>query len=126
MVDETIDFTVREDGDVLIAEVTGKVVGEQAARLKRSLARAVDGLPAEQAPAVVIQLKSVPFLDSEGLGAIVRTRQAVVQRGGRLALAGARENIRRLLTVAKLTEVLPNYDQEAEAIAAVAGARQDA
>ena len=123
MGDETIGFTVREDGDVLIAEVAGKVVGSQAARLKRSLTRAVDGLPQEKAPAVVIQLRKVPFLDSEGLGAIVRVRQAVAQRGGRFALAGAGDNIRRLLTVAKLTEFLPNYDQEAEAVAAVADAQ---
>ncbi len=122
MGDDTIDFTVREDGDVLIAEVAGKVVGSEAARLKRSLSRAVDGLPQEKAPGVVIQLRKVPFLDSEGLGAIVRVRQAVAQRGGRIALAGAGDNIRRLLTVAKLTEILPTYDQEAEAVAAVAEA----
>ena len=119
MGDATIDFTVRQEREVIIAEVVGKVVGEQAARLKKLLARSVDGIPAEESPALVLQLRRVPYLDSEGLGAIVRTRQAVVQRGGRFALAGAGENIRRLLGVAKLTEILPNYDQEADAVAAV-------
>jgi anti-anti-sigma factor len=121
MVPDTTEFLVREDDGVIIVDVSGKIIGEQAARFKRSLDRTIDGVPSDLAPALVVCLKRVAFLDSEGLGAIVRARQAVVQRGGRFVLAEAGENIRRLLTVAKLTEILPNYEREADAVAALAG-----
>lgn len=108
----------RTRDDVLIVDLQGKVVGEESLQLKRSLEALVEN-SGEGPVFVVVNLKGVPFLDSAGLGAIVFARECLSQRGGELGLLAPTPHVRRLLTVARLNETIPIYDDEETAVAAI-------
>jgi len=44
----------------------------------------------------VIDFTSVIFIDSSGIGALVRTYQALVPKGGKIVLGGCNNNIRKI------------------------------
>ena len=68
---------------------------------------------------IVLNIADVPFLDSAGLGAVVFARQHVSQRDGRIAILAPAAHVRRLLTVARLTQMIPVFDDEDTAVTSV-------
>lgn len=54
---------------------------------------------------VVADVSGVVFMDSAGLSALVSFHNAAIERGGRLSLAGAAPNLRRLLGISGLDQV---------------------
>lgn len=105
----------RTRGDVLIVEVHGKVVGEESLQLKRSLETLIENSE-EGCVFCVVNLENVPLLDSAGLGAIVFAQECLSRRGGKLGILAPVPHVRRLLTVARLNETIPLYDDEETAI----------
>ena len=59
------------------------------------------------------------YLDSQGLGALVRARQSVQARGGLMALSEAPQHILRLLEITKLSQIIPAYPNDAAALKAM-------
>ncbi|MGA3089544.1 MAG: STAS domain-containing protein [Terriglobales bacterium] len=67
---------------------------------------------------VVLQLDNVEFIDSSGLGAMVRLTQAARAKGGDLKLAGVPPKIRKALEMTNLLSQFEAYDSVEEAITA--------
>ncbi len=65
----------------------------------------------------VLDLGSVPYIDSVGLGAIVGAYTAARRRGGDLKLLHVRGHNRHLLAVTRLLTVLEAYDTEEQVAA---------
>ncbi|GFK94153.1 Anti-sigma-B factor antagonist [Fundidesulfovibrio magnetotacticus] len=65
---------------------------------------------------VVVDLSAVEFMDSTGLSAILRALRALAGRG-RLACAGVRAGVRKLLEVTKLDQGLLDIHPDAETAA---------
>ena len=61
---------------------------------------------------LVLNLVDVPYVDSDGLAAIVQAYTATRRRGGDLKLLHVRDRTRQLLTVTKLLTVFEAYDTE--------------
>ncbi|MBY8877326.1 STAS domain-containing protein [Actinacidiphila acidipaludis] len=61
------------------------------------------------APVVVADVAGVTFIDSVGLTALLRAHRDLTDTGGRLALAGAKDAVRRVLEIAGLDHVLALY-----------------
>jgi anti-sigma B factor antagonist len=72
---------------------------------------------AAEPPAVVIDLDAVTWMDSTGLGVLVGARRRLQGQGGRLAVACSREDVRRLLRVTGLLDVLRVVPSIEEALA---------
>ncbi|PWJ53114.1 anti-sigma B factor antagonist/stage II sporulation protein AA (anti-sigma F factor antagonist) [Quadrisphaera granulorum] len=66
---------------------------------------------------VVVDLASVEFIDSAGLGALLNTLRRTTKLGGRLALVGASEQAIRLFTMTGVNRVVSLHATLAEAIA---------
>ena len=64
----------------------------------------------------MLNLESVPYIDSAGLGEVVRTHTTVSRQGGSLKLLNLTKRIEDLLSITKLLTVFDTYDSEAEAI----------
>ena len=65
---------------------------------------------------LVLNLADVPYIDSAGLGEIVRTFTTVSRQGGSLKLLSLTKRITDLLAITKLLTVFETHDNEADAI----------
>ncbi len=103
----------RKSGDVTILDVEGKILlGEGDVQLKRK----IDELIERKDTKLVLNLEQVPYMDSGGLGEIVRSYTTVTRAGGSLKLLHATKRISDLLTITKLITVFEIFDEEAAAV----------
>ena len=65
---------------------------------------------------IVLNLAEVPYIDSAGLGEIVRTYTTVSRQGGSLKLLNLTKRITDLLSITKLLTVFETFDSENEAV----------
>ncbi len=59
---------------------------------------------------IIIDLGSVKFMNSTGLGMLISGYTSVKNKGGALKLANATEKINSLLVITKLVTIFDNYD----------------
>lgn len=64
---------------------------------------------------VVVDLTSVGFLDSSGLGALVVAHKDLRERGGWLRLAGIRPPVRRVFSLTSVDRVIEIFDTAGDA-----------
>ncbi len=106
-------ITERKSGDVTILDVEGKILlGEGDVQLKRK----IDELIERKETKLLLNLAKVPYMDSGGLGEIVRSYTTVKRAGGELKLLNATKRISDLLTITKLITVFEIFEEEPEAI----------
>ena len=65
---------------------------------------------------IVLNLADVPYVDSAGLGEIVRCYTTVSRKSGKLKLLNLTKRIQDLLSITKLLTVFDTYETEAEAV----------
>jgi anti-sigma B factor antagonist len=106
-------ITERKNGNVTVLDVDGKILlGEGDVQLKRK----IDELIERQEQQLLLNLANVPYMDSGGLGEIVRSYTTVKRAGGELKLLGVTKRINDLLTITKLVTVFEIFDSEDEAV----------
>jgi len=99
--------------DVVILDVSGKIlIGDGEVQLKRKLTQLLENGHRQ----MIINLGEVPYMDSSGLGAIVRCFTAVRRAGGELKLINLTQRLLDLLTITKLMTVFQTYDTEEQAL----------
>jgi anti-sigma B factor antagonist len=104
----------RPVGEVVVIQCHGRIVsGNEVFTLH---AQVGDSL--EKYGDVVLQLDNVEFVDSSGLGALVRLMQSARAKGGDLKLSGVPERIRKTLQMTGLLSQFETYDSVEEAITA--------
>jgi anti-sigma B factor antagonist len=100
-------------GDVAVIDITGRVTfGEGAALLRDK----INSLLHQGHKKLLLNLSSVDYVDSAGLGEIVGTFATVRRQGGTLKLLGLTSRIRDLLSITKLLTVFETFDAEGEAV----------
>jgi anti-anti-sigma factor len=101
-------------GDIAVIECSGRIVdGEETAALYRQV---LDLLAVHRF--FVVDLCEVSFVDSAGLGLLVRLLSRVRGKAGDLKLCGTGPNIDHTLTVTRLNGVLGSYATQGDAVAA--------
>jgi anti-sigma B factor antagonist len=104
----------RPVGEVLIVQCHGRIVaGNEVFTLHSHVGDSID-----KYGDVVLQLDQVDFVDSSGLGALVRLMQAARSKGGDVKLSGLPPNIRKMLQLTNLLSQFEAYDSVEEAITA--------
>ena len=94
----------RQVGDVVILDLHGKIlIGEGDDALR------------DAGDAALGAIGDVPYVDSAGLGEIVRCYTTVSRKGGKLKLINLTKKIQDLLAITKLLTVFEVYDSEEEA-----------
>jgi anti-sigma B factor antagonist len=113
---EELLFRYSLDDGVAVVGVTGEVDVATCGLLRDRLLRIVTD---EDFRGLVVNLADVRFMDSSGLGVLVGVWHRVAATTAGLALAVPAPQVRRVLDTAGLTKVLPVYDAEADAVAAI-------
>jgi anti-sigma B factor antagonist len=100
-------------GDVTILDLKGKMtLGEGDELLKDK----INSLIHQGQKKLLLNLEGVPYIDSAGLGEIVRTYTTVSRQGGNLKLVNLTKRITDLLSITKLLTVFETFDTEADAL----------
>jgi anti-sigma B factor antagonist len=108
-----MQITERQVSDVMILDLKGKItLGEGDELLKDK----VNSLVNQGRRKIVLNLADVPYLDSAGLGEVVRAYTTVSRQGGSLKLLNLTKRITDLLSITKLLTVFDTFDVEDEAV----------
>jgi anti-sigma B factor antagonist len=108
-----MEIVERTVSDVTVLDLKGKMtLGEGDELLKDK----INSLLAAGKKKLLLNLESVPYIDSAGLGEVVRTYTTVSRQGGSLKLLNLTKRIEDLLSITKLLTVFDTFDSEAEAI----------
>ena len=103
----------RTVGDVVVLDLKGRVMlgdGDEVLKDK------VNSLLNQGLKKIVLNLAEVPYIDSAGLGEVVRTYTTVSRQGGKLKLLNLTKRIQDLLAITKLLTVFETYENESEAV----------
>jgi anti-sigma B factor antagonist len=103
----------RTVGDVTIIDLNGKMTLGEGDELLRDK---VNSLISQGQKKLVLNLAEVPYIDSAGLGEIVRTYTTVSRQGGALKLLSLTKRIQDLLAITKLLTIFETFDTEDEAV----------
>ena len=104
----------RTVGGVMILDLKGKITlggGDEILKDK------VNSLVNQGHKKILLNFAEVPYVDSAGLGEIVRTYTTVSRQGGNMKLLNLTKRITDLLSITKLLTVFETYESEPEAVA---------
>jgi len=109
-----LSITSRTQEDTVTLTVTGEIDLGNAEILYKALTEAL----AQGAP-VIADLSGVGFIDSRGLGALVRARHEAVAVAAAPILVIPSDPVARVLELAGAEGILPVYRDQADALAAL-------
>src|SRR5262245_3917458 len=103
----------RAVGDVKVLDLKGRVtLGEGDELLREKITTLLN----QGSKKILLNLGGVPYIDSAGLGEIVRTYTTVSRQGGSLKLLNLTKRISDLLSITKLLTVFETFESEDEAV----------
>jgi anti-sigma B factor antagonist len=110
----SVDIEDRGDHAVITA------AGEIDAASADTLATAVSDALADGYPKVLVDFAQVTFIDSTGLGVLVKSHRSAVAAGAVFAVVHPTPQTRKLIRVLGLDQLLRIYDTHEEALADLA------
>ena len=106
-------FKSKEQKNITVIELNGNVMGgPDATELNEELHKLVQAGKTK----VVVDLGDVKFMNSSGLGMLIRALTTMRNAGGDMKLARASEKIESLLIVTKLITVFDHHESVAKAV----------
>jgi len=109
----TFDRTVV--GDVTVLAPKKNLVGKDETQ---ELLAAIDEVAAKGTPKVVVDLGKISYVNSVGLGSLVRARASCANRQGWFRLARVGDRINAIFLVTKLVLIFDTFETVEEAVSA--------
>ncbi len=103
---------VRRHGDATVVTLAGEVDLHHTPDVHRALVSACQDKPRT----LVVNLESVTYLDSSGIGTLVEVFRRVNGYGGKLALCGLNDRVYSVFEITKLDKFFKIFANEAEAL----------
>ena len=115
-----LEYKIRQAGDVTILDLAGRIsVGEALAFGPGSgtvLGDVIRELANKGHEKILLNLRDVKYIDSSGIGDVVRSFTSLRRQGGDLKLFGPTLPVLEVLRITNLHKVLEIKDDEASAI----------
>jgi len=106
-------FSSRKVDNVSIIDIEGKILlGDGDVEIKQ----AVDDMLSRGDKYILLNLARVPYIDSAGLGEIIRCFTAIRKNGGSFKLLSPNQRLIDLLAITKLVNVFDWYNDEPSAV----------
>jgi anti-sigma B factor antagonist len=104
----------RTNKNVVILDLKGKIlIGDGIDELRAE----INSLLQNKQTNILLNFKEVPYLDSTGLGEVVRSYTSVKNAGGTIKIVYLTNKVRDLLSVTKLITVFETFEEEEKAVA---------
>lgn len=101
----------RNVGTVAILELEGRLTAAEGSELKDT----VNGLLAEGRSAILLDCAGMDYIDSQGVGALVRTWISA-GRGSKLKLFSLTSRVKEVLAIADLLKIIDNFEDVGSAL----------
>jgi anti-sigma B factor antagonist len=109
----------RDDGDVVLLEVSGKVMGGPDSERFRSV---IAELIEEGKKKLLVDLSAVPWMNSSGVGILISAYTSMKNAGAQVKFLNINERVKSILMVTKLLTVFESYYNREDALASFRGA----
>jgi anti-sigma B factor antagonist len=106
--------STRQVGDVIVLDVSGRITLGEGNVILREIVR---DLADKDCKRIVLNLREVEYIDSSGIGELVKTHTTMRNKGGELKLANLNQRVHNLLEVTRLSAVFDVHKDEPGAIA---------
>ncbi|HKN24313.1 MAG TPA: STAS domain-containing protein [Candidatus Acidoferrum sp.] len=103
---------IRQAGTASLVEVSGRLTSFEAGGFRD----AILGLLKHGKTNIVLNLRSLEYLDSSGIGELVRNYLTVVKKGGAMKVVGLSSRVEEILKITQLYQVFPEFPDEASAL----------
>ena len=109
-----LEIASRTHGDIIIVEPRGRAtLGENSELFDRELQR----LAGEGWKKMLVNLTALVQMDSSGISALVRQCTGLSRKGGSLRLVCPAGRVHDALSVTRLLDAIPTFDNEQKALA---------
>jgi len=103
----------RRKKDVTIFDLKGKILlGDGIDELREAINSCIEAKEIK----LLLNFKDVPYLDSTGLGEVVRSYTSLKKANGAVKIVNLTQKVRDLLSVTKLITVFETFEDEDQAI----------
>ena len=108
----SFSVNVRQTDGVALIALTGRFTSFETKVFREMIA----GLVKNGQTNIVLNLSSLDYLDSSGIGELVRNYMTVVKEGGAMKVIGLAPKVEEILKVTQLHDVFPEFPDEASAL----------
>jgi anti-sigma B factor antagonist len=110
---------VRQAESVSLVEVSGRLTSFET----KAFQQVIHGLLKRGLTNIVLNLTALDYLDSSGIGELVREYLRVVKQGGAMKVVGLAPRVEEILKVTQLYQVFPEFPDEASALESFSAVR---
>jgi anti-sigma B factor antagonist len=103
---------VRQTEGVSLVNVSGRLTSFES----KAFREMIQGLLKKGQTNILLNLTELDYLDSSGIGELVRNYMSVVKNGGALKVVGLAPKVEEILKVTQLYQVFPEFPDEASAL----------
>ncbi|HKZ79002.1 MAG TPA: STAS domain-containing protein [Pyrinomonadaceae bacterium] len=108
-----MEINPRTNGNVTILDLKGNLtIGPPEEQLGETIAQCLN----KGEKHLLLNMGEVPFIDSSGIGGLIKSFSRVKNEGGKLKLLNPSPNAYQLLSITGLRSVLEIFDDEAKAL----------
>jgi anti-sigma B factor antagonist len=104
--------SVRQADGVSLVDVNGKLTSFETRAFQQMITR----LLTQGQTNIVLNLTGLEYLDSSGIGELVRNYMSVIKKGGAMKVVGLAPKVEAILKVTQLYQVFPEFPDEASAL----------
>ena len=114
----SLSVNTRKVQGVVVMDMSGKLTAGEAVLLLRNTVRS---FTEDGSRKFLLNLGSVSYIDSAGLGELIATYTTLRNKGGDVKLLNLTKTAKGLLQMTKLLTVFDTFDDEAKAVQALSG-----
>lgn len=112
MVRLSFSVKIRQTEKASLVDVKGRLTSYEA----HAFRDAIQGLIKQGRRNILLNLTNLDYLDSSGVGELVKNYLAVVKSGGAMKVVGLAPKIEQIFKVTQLYQVFPEFPDEASAL----------
>ena len=104
--------SIRQNGQVSLVDLTGHLTSFESAGLRDT----ITNLIRQGRKRIILNLSGLEYLDSSGIGQLVRNYLTVIKAGGEMKVVGLSARVEEILKITKLSQVLAECQDEETAL----------
>ncbi len=108
----SFSIIIRQADAASLVKVSGRLTSFEAGAFRD----AILGLLKNGKTNIVLNLSGLEYLDSSGIGELVRNYLTVVKKGGAMKVVGLAPKVEEILKITQLYQVFPEFPDEASAL----------
>lgn len=113
------NVSVRHADGVSLVDMSGRLTSFES----KAFRQMIHALLKDGHTNIVLNLTDLEYLDSSGVGELVRNYMSVVKKGGAMKVVGLAPKVEEILKITQLYQVFPEFPDEASALQSFSGLR---